>query len=800
MKKYLLFISGMLLFFCLTAPTVFAKNEALHAPFDQPNELDGFTQESINTPVKVNTSDSRDQSRDYYMFFGGVRRGDTSQNFLNRRSATTSAIGKNVRNVGILYPSVIGVPKTNIDVIGYSFDYNTNGGSDYDGTNGSGFDFAPLSPTTGRLAAGDMFPTSIVTANKSYSTIEELWVNAANHTIKAYGYVTSSNRTTYKVKVTGTSLNSRGRVNFRLEFESPFSTTRTFASGFGVHMDIYGQHRSSKMYSLGNSRGLYFKHDGSLGANLIADRAPYFLTFFRGKDSYRQGSYYPTEMFANNGAEAFFRQIFGTTVNVYSRNGITDIAEDWQYNYTSHPGWMFRYPQLTVPSRGIGAVDLEMAVSAVKTRSVTANYLDEDGKVLFREVQSIQENEPYNVPYQELPGYIHTKTEGALSGIVEVGQSPTVTFYHKREQFSLRQTIQNKTYASTNEVRNSDTLQVNYRVDSKIKPQFTNNFYDTFSVVIPIDKNLNNPKEIKVEAEGKVLTNSTVFDAQNRRLTVTVKREHGIHASSNIDVSFAAVVKNDAKKGEKIAFQASAGGTYSQMPEEAVKQSSEKSERTVIPRDTKLTIDFLDRKGTKLQPSVQIDQEIGARVQINQLTQVQAALKTLADRGFVVFQEAETSFIMPDDPKTVSYRLVKEVTFYVKRTWLGNPAQIVTEAKGYLLFTQGEHQSVIETVSGKTNEMAEKATYQKIKIRIEEPNTPLFVQPVISGFYQTKGYVVGKSVADMALNKKQEGYYTYPYASTEKEVWLTALTESVEEKPVFYSMSQLYQQYGIKKE
>ena len=395
-----------------------------HTLFKDYDDLSGFNSVTVNTPVKIDTSENEDDTREYYMFFGGIGYQDTNASLRNNKGASTvSDLGKTITSVSASYPNILASsPDSTSKPISYGYNYDSAG---YNNTAvGSGFSVAALADANVVDRTNNLFTNAgIDTAVSSFSKLDELWVDHVGHRIRGYGYVQWANKTRIPIKITGNPVDKHGRVRWTFEFANPDIYPRVFASAFGVHMDIQGKHTSSKMYSLGGSDGLYFKQDGSDGAPLLADKAPYYLYFYRGQQVYPGDANAPTIMYGNNNATSQIGMV--PDLNAVE----PDLPANVAYPYQVHPGWLFRWEDVVLKTNQVAKVDLDTAVTNKKKQmekqKMTVMYVDENYNPIASEKYSdVYVGDKYDIGTPPvISGYTYSGYEGdPPSGTVEAGK------------------------------------------------------------------------------------------------------------------------------------------------------------------------------------------------------------------------------------------------------------------------------------------------------------------------------------------------------------------------------------------
>lgn len=569
---------------------------------DKKGDRDGFTKQTINTPVKIpfDKQDPKD-TREYYMYFGAVKTFDQTKNFKSRTSVdpeyppqdpvfdnTGSTVGLKVKDdrIPITSPQVIAVPNDpNGVVISYSYAQEDMG---YGGR--TTFDLAEVD--------SDMTITGAVHWDgpgadpRDRAQMEELYTDEKNGRIMAYGRMSSFGWTpgmyekVYYVRILGESMNNAtGRIRFSMKYYNSSGSAVTVVPSFGVHMDIQGKHRESRMYSQGNRKGVYFKEEAGK-AKSVLDGLPYFVYFYR--DGYGNGANPPSFFKGNDEALFTLKGYYGQGIPLDTKEE-EDPGKDKVYKYDEHPGWMYRWDKTTVKDKEIGEIDMDISVGTVKPDQIpiTVKYLNEDGNIISAtKSYSVAEGKIYSEKPKTISGFKYERVEGSKeSGIVKEGDVIEINYYYTSEQFELNQEVTHLdgTTADAGNVKTGEELIYTVNLTSNIKNELLTPSYNGFEIKNVLDENLENVKDVTlVNSKGKNV-GTAKYDTGKNTVVGSLKLLDGVKASESLVLSYHATVKNDAPGGSKIKEQATAGGKYSGIPEiPAREQTSNEVESTVV--------------------------------------------------------------------------------------------------------------------------------------------------------------------------------------------------------------------------
>ncbi|MGO2267235.1 MAG: MucBP domain-containing protein [Vagococcus salmoninarum] len=438
--------------------------------------------------------------------------------------------------------------------------------------------------------------------------MDELYTDEKNSKIMAYGRMTSygwqpsSDAKTYYVRVLGEPINTAtGRIRYSMKYYNSTPETLDIVPSFGVHMDIQGKHKESKMYSQGNKKGIYFKEDGA--GNSVLDGLPYYVYFYR--DGYGSGANPPSFFKGNDDAEFTLKGNFPEHTNL-NRPEESDPGKDKVYKYDKHPGWIYRWDKAKIPPNGIGEVDMDISVGTVKPDQVpiTVKYLNEDGDIISAtKSYSKPEGGFYTESPKKISGFEYERVEGSKeSGIVKEGDVIEINYYYTSQQFELVQEVTHLdgTTADADNVKPGEELIYTVNLTSNIKSEILTPSYNGFEIKNILDENLENVTDVTlVNSKGKNV-GTAKFDTKTKTVVGSLKLLDGVKASEDLVLSYHATVKNDAPGGSKIKEQATAGGKYSGIPEiPAREQTSNEVESTVVD-GASLLVKYVNEDGVEI--------------------------------------------------------------------------------------------------------------------------------------------------------------------------------------------------------
>ncbi|WP_442258374.1 MucBP domain-containing protein [Vagococcus salmoninarum] len=471
---------------------------------------------------------------------------------------------------------------------------------------GASFDLANVNQNM-EILGGVLIPGA-GTDPRQRTRMDELYTDEKNSKIMAYGRMTSygwqpsSDAKTYYVRVLGEPINTAtGRIRYSMKYYNSTPETLDIVPSFGVHMDIQGKHKESKMYSQGNKKGIYFKEDGA--GNSVLDGLPYYVYFYR--DGYGSGANPPSFFKGNDDAEFTLKGNFPEHTNL-NRPEESDPGKDKVYKYDKHPGWIYRWDKAKIPPNGIGEVDMDISVGTVKPDQVpiTVKYLNEDGDIISAtKSYSKPEGGFYTESPKKISGFEYERVEGSKeSGIVKEGDVIEINYYYTSQQFELVQEVTHLdgTTADADNVKPGEELIYTVNLTSNIKSEILTPSYNGFEIKNILDENLENVTDVTlVNSKGKNV-GTAKFDTKTKTVVGSLKLLDGVKASEDLVLSYHATVKNDAPGGSKIKEQATAGGKYSGIPEiPAREQTSNEVESTVVD-GASLLVKYVNEDGVEI--------------------------------------------------------------------------------------------------------------------------------------------------------------------------------------------------------
>lgn len=406
---------------------------------DEPGDREGFISQSINTPVKV----FDDEYRDYYGFFGGTKPTDSSANFLAKKSNdAASQVGKPLNSsiMSFLNPAIIAVPKNQTNKpITYSYAF---GSAPTVPAGQTGFDFAELDQQNKLNYTASLYSETLInTRGFSESTVEELLVSEDKKTMYVYGKQklfgsygsiwNSPSRPTYYVR-TKITLLKNGRARFTLRVYNPSEENKKLTASFGNHMDIEGQHTTSKMYTMGNNEGLYFNEAK------LNDGYPYLLNFHL--SGYIGDSNPPQNYKANNNAAFTLINGLGNHTMTYPVAGDVDKPAGTQIpSPSTHPGFTFQYQPVEISAKGYQDFDMDVSIRTevvgVEKTPITVKYVDQKGKEIAPAKEyGLEVGQDYNEIAIDIEGYSLVGS-AILTGTVASEEPILLTFTYEENNY-----------------------------------------------------------------------------------------------------------------------------------------------------------------------------------------------------------------------------------------------------------------------------------------------------------------------------------------------------------------------------
>ena len=581
---------------------------------DSPNELDGFTQMSTNAGLELPTRESH-QGRAYYMSFGYIN------NFRTRNSLKDmSSYHKYGDDWGRPLPSM---DRKLSDFVAYyrdahiqvqnfavatalSEDYNPdqyNGVVTYyyqAGRNSQIFKSSVL-----EIAYGDQ-ENDTARKQSDFMPILKLYKNEKTHELVAYAAVLDSyDNPSYvegylKIKMSLAN-ERRGRINVSMKFLNLTTRYNYTNIGYSVHMDIAQRHQDSKMYSLGNNKGLYF-HETNM-----RDGQDYYLYFF-----YKGYANHPAAMRATNNPDISpftgghsYDPLFFYILNAPST---PDPGKNVMYPYTVHPAWALRWePERQRPDT-VREVNLEIAVSnrpdvpgevkldndgeyTDKGYRITGTWNNQEEEADYVELYyKVDDGEPQKFAHKENPSVNTDESWGYTIPIKEVKKGLdheisvyAVTVYLEddvklqsntetikiRPKLTIEEQVLGADGKVTTGVAPGETLKYEILVDSGYIPD-DKGTYAQFTISQKYDPHLESPTDLKVIDENGKKIGTATYNVNE--IVATLNTNPKVLRSTKVKFTFNAKVKEGAAEEDFVVSQATATGKYSTGDE--VKQTS----------------------------------------------------------------------------------------------------------------------------------------------------------------------------------------------------------------------------------
>lgn len=573
---------------------------------DSPNELDGFTQMSTNVGLELPTRESY-QGRSYYMYFGDLAEW-RSRNSLKK----TNEYRRYDDDWGRPLPSM----NTTLSDLAYDFDaqimvqnfsvatalsedynpdemkgvvsYYYSGGRPYRSGHRTG---------NGLVIAYGEQENGKAQKQSNFMPILKLYKNEKTHELVAYaasldthinpkfveGYI--------KIKMSLTN-ERKGRVNVSMKYLNLTTQYPYTNIGYSVHVDVDYRKKESKMYSLGNNKGLYF-HETDM-----RDGQDYYLYFFRNgyanHPAAMRGTNNPQlKPFDSSGADR--ENLFFTELNSPS---IPDPGKDEIYPYTD-PAWALRWePQVQEPDT-VREFNLEITVSNRPDIPVEVK-LDNDGEYTDEGYRitgmwnnqeeeadyvefyyKVDDGEPQKFAQEENPSVNTDESLGYTIPVDEVkkGLDHEISVYavtvfladneklqSNIETIKIRPelTIEERVFGVDGkvptEVAPGETLKYEILVDSGYIPD-DRGTYGQFTISQKYDPHLESPTDLKVIDENGKEIGTATYDVNE--IVATLDTNPEVLRSTKVKFTFNAKVKEDAAEEDFVVSQATATGKYS---------------------------------------------------------------------------------------------------------------------------------------------------------------------------------------------------------------------------------------------
>ncbi|MGE7954948.1 hypothetical protein [Lysinibacillus xylanilyticus] len=576
---------------------------------DSPNELDGFTQMSTNVGLELPTRESY-QGRSYYMYFGDLAEWRPRNSLKILRPGDYSIYDD---DWGRPLPSM----NTTLSDLAYDFDaqimvqnfsvvtalsedhdpdemkgvvsYYYPGGRPYRGGRRTG---------NGLVIAYGEQENGKAQKQSNFMPILKLYKNEKTHELVAYaasldthinpkfveGYI--------KIKMSLTN-ERKGRVNVSMKYLNLTTRYPYTNIGYSVHMDVDYRYRESRMYSLGNNKGLYFYETN------MRDGQDYYLYFFRNDyanhPAAMRGTNNPQlKPFDSSGADR--ENLFFTELNSPS---IPDPGKDEIFPYTSNPAWALRWePQVQEPDT-VREFNLEITVSnrpdvpvEVKLDNdgeytdegyrITGTWNNQEEEADYVELYyKVDDGEPQKFAHKENPSVNTDESWGYAIPIDEVkkGLDHEISVYavtvfladdeklqSNIETIKIRPelTIEEQVFGIDGkvptEVAPGETLKYEILVDSGYIPD-DKGTYGQFTISQKYDPHLESPTDLKVIDENGKEIGTATYDVNE--IVATLDTNPEVLRSTKVKFTFNAKVKEDAAEEDFVVSQATATGKYS---------------------------------------------------------------------------------------------------------------------------------------------------------------------------------------------------------------------------------------------
>ncbi|MBJ8204957.1 hypothetical protein JDS91_27155 [Bacillus cereus] len=547
---------------------------------ESPNELDGFAQMTKNKGLTFPTKEKN--GRTQYMYFGDLAtlyrtveslEGEDTNGLddwnrplptMDTKLSTLVSGGKYVDAKTFSVITALNVnPKQSRGIVSYYF----NGGMpSYDGGNGL------------RIAHGNS-PGDSAKFQSNKMPILKLYKNETTHELVAYAAVINGQYLDGYVKIKMSPVNAKGRINVSMKYLKLSDTYAYTNFGYTVHMDIANRHMASRMYSLGDNKGLYFNEKE------LDDGQDYLLYFFR--DGYEN---HPVEFKGNNNPSGTTPFNY-TNFNTLNAAGTPDPGKDVMYPFTSHPGWALRWdPKIQEPNT-VREENIEIAVTAKNEPPVIK--LDNDGEYtdngyhiqgMWKDEDSenvslyytVDSSEPKKIgdyenlnPNTDVPWEYTIPSSGVEQGldhdikvyvIDEEGLQSNIETIKIRPTLTITEKALDADGNEATEIAPGENLSYEVSVDSGYIAKDTGTYGDV-TITQKYDTHLEVPTDLKVTDEnGNEIGTATYNTATN---SIQVKMNADMPRSTKVKVTYNAKVKEDAAEGEFVVGQATATGKYS---------------------------------------------------------------------------------------------------------------------------------------------------------------------------------------------------------------------------------------------
>lgn len=203
----------------------------------------------------------------------------------------------------------------------------------------------------------------------------------------------------------------------------------------------------------------------------------------------------------------------------------------------------------------------EVETTVTKVSMMIVHYVNEAGNDIHEPKNyELPEDGSYDEKEIDIDGFTFDHAEGKTSGTVEPGESVSIIFHYKSEQFQLNQEVSHLDGSEAEVVKNEAKLLYTIKLTSQLKDKAVT--YNDFKITEAIDPSLENIKDVKLvnsagETVGKV-------EYANDLVTATITETDEIKGTENLVLTYQATVKSEdvAPEGTEIKEQAIASGSY----------------------------------------------------------------------------------------------------------------------------------------------------------------------------------------------------------------------------------------------
>lgn len=553
------------------------------------NEKDGYTRMTKNDPIFFET---KEKNREYYNVFGTADNERTVSSFRNKTVSERDSLFRplptdttmiapisalkdpaiNNHVMASLMPSV----KSGAALVSYTFEKGRAVYGGWEVVFGK-----TVSEPPGRYG-GSGKGTLDMPLLKLYKN-ENGDILAYGVALKNVGTI-SNRRIVGLVKLKVSRIGSKDkqavslkfqRINGGMNEEAEWKYTNIF---YGVHMDIAGRHTASKMYSLGNNKGLYFKE------SKLRDGFDYYLSFstkgFANAPSALVASDSPSSSALNNG-------LFKTL----DAPGTPDPGKDKLFPFTKHPAWAIRWEpkiqsanevreatiQLDVKSSPPTAPNLEIEENGYEEDQyiIKGSWEDEDSDdvTLYYQLndEAPQKVGDYENPDKgkQQPFTIKLPAEKVKKGLdhdIQVYVVDDDELTSKIETIQLRPTM--RIQESIMDNKGKEITQATpgetifYRIG--VFPGYIEQDKGTFTagtIIQAYSPFLEAPEDMKVVDQEGNEVGKAVYDVNLKQIKVVL--HEGISRNKPISVIYQAKVKNNTPRGSIVKTSSKVNAAYS---------------------------------------------------------------------------------------------------------------------------------------------------------------------------------------------------------------------------------------------